>query len=131
MKTASVLVPLALITALGCGRETSSPPAPSSSATSPDLIRQTVSEIRSRPMLVVQIRDAAQPSPDESTLRKTFEEKVEQEHIGSVTDMTIGAGYVSYTIQVDETVKAIPRIRALLQQGGMAERSTISVRSRQ
>jgi hypothetical protein len=107
--------------AAGCRNETRSSAA--------DVVKETVDEVRKKARLNVQIRLAGNdfPTHDELALRRKLESDVEQAHIGTVLDAGSGSGYMDLTVEVDETVTTIPKIRAILNRAGLLDRSTIRV----
>jgi len=112
---------LILAVAAGCRSETRSSAA--------DVVKQTVDEARKKAKLNVQIRLAGNdfPTHDELALRRKLEGDVEHEHIGTVLDAGSGSGYMDFTVEVDETVNTIPKIRAILNRAGVLDRTTIRV----
>jgi hypothetical protein len=118
---------LLLFAVLACRQNAAAP----ESSRAPSPIRQTFSEVRIRPLVRVQVRlsGTGPASPAELKARKAVEEKIEQERIGTVVDERADTGFIDFTVQVDDTVTAIPRIRALLQSAGIAERSSVQVKS--
>jgi len=110
-----------VVAAVGCRNETRSSAA--------DVVKQTVDEARNKAKLNVQIRLAGNdfPTRDELALRRKLESDVEHEHIGTVLDAGSGAGYMDFTVEVDETVTTIPKIRTILNRVGLLNRSTIKV----
>ncbi len=49
---------------------------------------------------------------------------IEQQNIGAVLDSQDGTGYMGFTVEVDDTTVSIPRIRMLLQNAGVLQRSS-------
>jgi len=86
-----------------------------------EIVKQTISEARKKPKLKITIYQ------EDLALRKTIEKEVEQEHIGTVLDVGSGNGHMDLTVEVDETVTTIPKIRAILSRQGLLERSSIVV----
>ena len=122
MRTAISLLLVAILgVTAGCRGETRSSAA--------DVVKQTVDEARRKAKLNVQIRLEGSdfPTHDELALRRKLESDVEHEHIGTVLDAGSGSGYMDLTVEVDETVTTIPKIRAILNRFGLLSRSTIKV----
>lgn len=94
-----------------------------------EVIKQTIDETRKKPRLNIEIRLEGNdfPTHDELALRRKLESEIERQHIGTVLDAGSGNGSMDFTVEVDETVKSIPRIRAILDGGGVLKRSTIKV----
>jgi len=86
-----------------------------------EIVKQTIAEARKKPKLKVTIYQ------EDLALRKTLEKAVEQEHIGTVLDASSGNGHMEMTVEVDETVTTIPKIRAILSRHGLLEHSSIVV----
>ncbi len=110
-----------LVAAAGCRNQTTSSVS--------DLVKQTVAEARKKTKLNVQIRLERNdfPTHEELALRKKLENEVEHEHIGTVLDAGSGNGYMDFTVEVDETVTTIPKIRAALNRAGVLDRASIKV----
>jgi len=67
------------------------------------------------------------PAPEELDQQRKMESQIEQQHIGSVVKSESGVGYYDFTVEVDDTTTAIPRIRTLLANAGLLNRSTIKI----
>jgi hypothetical protein len=117
---------LALLLIIACHETPSS--APPSSTDSHDVIKETVSEVRDA-RLRVQLRlpDAGPPSASDLTRRRTLEEKIEHDRIGTIVDESIGAGYVDFTVQVPSSVTAIPKINAIVREARLTDRTVVTV----
>jgi hypothetical protein len=96
---------------------------------STEFVKRTIAETRTKPRVNVQIRlDRPElPTADELEQRRKIESDIEQQNIGAVVDSQAGTGYMGFTIEVDGTTTSIPRIRSLLQNAGVLQRSTIKV----
>jgi hypothetical protein len=94
-----------------------------------EVIKQTVSEVRTKQRVVVQIRlpDNGYPSDKDLQLRQSIEKQIEELHIGVIAGQESGPGRMDMTIEVENTVVAIPRIQGLLRESGVLETSTIRV----
>jgi hypothetical protein len=116
-----------LLLALVC-HETPTPAPPTTTDTH-DVIKETISEARDT-RLRVQLRlpDAGPPSAADLTLRKTLEEKIEHDRIGTIVDETTGAGYLDFTVQVPSSVTAIPKLNTIARQAGLADRAAVTVK---
>jgi len=93
------------------------------------MIKETINEARKKARVNVQIRLASSdfPSSEELALRRKLEADIEREHIGAVLDAGSGSGFMDFTVEVDDTVTSIPKIRALVDRAGLLNRSTIKV----
>ena len=94
-----------------------------------DAIKQAVSETQTKPRIVIQIRLIAPGMPTEKDLelRSEIEKQIEQQNMGAVVAQEAGDGHMDITVEVDNTNEAIPRIKDLLREAGVAERSTVRV----
>ena len=93
------------------------------------MIKETINEARKKARVNVQIRLASSdfPTSEELALRRKLEADIEREHIGAVLDAGSGSGFMDFTVEVDDTVTSIPKIRALVDRAGLLNRSTIKV----
>jgi hypothetical protein len=96
---------------------------------STEFVKRTIAETRTKPRVNVQIRldRAEEPNADELEQRRKLEADIEQQNIGAVLDSQAGTGYIGFTVEVDDTTISIPRIRTLLQNAGVLQRSTIKL----
>ena len=108
---------LALLLFFGCKGE------------STEFVKRTIAETRTKPRVNVQIRldRAEDPNADELEQRRKLEADIEQQNIGAVLDSQAGTGYMGFTVEVDDTTTSIPKIRSLLQNAGVLQRSTIKI----
>jgi hypothetical protein len=98
------------------------------SADSHDVIKETVSEVRDAHLRVqLRLPDAGPPSASDLTRRRTLEEKIEHDRIGTIVDESTGAGYVDFTVQVPSSVTAIPKISAIVREAGLTDRTVVTV----
>jgi hypothetical protein len=118
---------LAVLLFLSCHETTGST---SPATASQDEVKRSLSEIRERPRLRIQMRlaDAGTPSAADLGQRRTLEEKLEHDRIGTVVDESTGSGFIDFTIQVDSTVTAIPKIDAIVRAAGLADRTAVTVK---
>ncbi len=98
-------------------------------AESTDFIKRTIAETRQKQRVNVQVRleKSEPPSPAEAEQQRKLESDIEQQKIGSVVKSESGIGYYDFTVEVDDTPIAIPRIRTLLANAGVLERSTVKI----
>jgi hypothetical protein len=117
-----------ILLGLACRQDPALAPGTSTAA---NPIRQAIATAARKPLVRVQLRLAASgPAPPEDmNARRTVEERIERERIGTILDEAGGPGFIDFTVQVDDTVRAIPRIQALLRDAGIAGRSSIQVKS--
>ncbi len=116
-KGAPLILLVAIILFVGCQGETA------------DVVKRTIAETRQKTRVNVQIRleKSDLPSPEELDQQRKMESQIEQQHIGSVVKSESGVGYYDFTVEVDDTTTAIPRIRTLLANAGLLNRSTIKI----
>jgi hypothetical protein len=116
MKRASI----AILLLVACGGETQK--------TAREVIGEVTSGIRENQRVEISIKASAEePTPEDIELRKSIENRIEQENIGRLISSGGGAGYVDITVEVENTSVAIPRLRSLLQSAGIASRSSFKV----
>jgi hypothetical protein len=116
-----------LLLALAC-HETPTP-APPTTTDSHDVIKETISEARDTHLRVqLRLPDAGPPSAADLTLRRTLEEKIEHDRIGTIVDETTGPGYLDFTVQVSSSVSAIPKINGIVREAGLTERVGVTVK---
>ncbi len=116
-KGAPLILLVAIILFVSCRGETA------------DVVKRTIAETREKTRVSVQIRleKSDLPAPEELDQQRKMESQVEQQHIGSVVKSESGVGYYDFTVEVDDTTTAIPRIRTLLANAGLLNRSTIKI----
>jgi len=116
-KGAPLILLVAIILFVGCRGETA------------DVVKRTIAETRQKTRVSVQIRleKSDLPAPEELDQQRKMESQIEQQHIGSVVKSESGVGYYDFTVEVDDTTTAIPRIRTLLANAGVLNRSTIKI----
>jgi hypothetical protein len=104
-------------------------PAPSSTG-SRDVVKQTVSELRHSPRLRIQIRlpDAAAASAGDLKLRRAMEEKIEHDRVGTIVEESAGSGYIDFTVEAENSVIAIPKLKAIIREAGLADRTAVEVK---
>jgi len=116
-KCAPLVLLIAITLLFGCRGETA------------DVVKRTIAETRQKTRVEVQIRleKSDLPAPEELDQQRKMESQIEQQHIGSVVKSESGVGYYDFTVEVDDTTTAIPRIRTLLANAGLLNRSTIKI----
>jgi len=116
-KCAPLVLLIAITLLFGCRGETA------------DVVKRTIAETRQKTRVEVQIRleKSELPAPEELDQQRKMESQIEQQHIGSVVKSESGVGYYDFTVEVDDTTTAIPRLRTLLANAGLLARSTIKI----
>ena len=92
-------------------------------------VKRTLAETRQKTRVNVQVRleKSDLPTSQELEQQRKMEGEVEQQNIGSVVKSESGVGYYDFTVEVDDSIMAIPRIRTLLDNAGLLQRSTIKI----
>jgi len=116
-KCAPLVLLIAITLLFGCRGETA------------DVVKRTIAETRQKTRVEVQIRleKSELPAPEELDQQRKMESQIEQQHIGSVVKSESGVGYYDFTVEVDDTTTAIPRLRTLLANAGLLARATIKI----
>ena len=65
--------------------------------------------------------------PADLQLQRSIEDRIEREHIGRVVTSGSTPGAMNITVEVDETVKSIDKIRLLLRESGVLNRSSVKI----
>ena len=94
-----------------------------------DLVRQTIAEARANYFVIIQVRleRAELPSAEDLQLRQQLEERIEREHVGRVVESKAEVGHFDITVEVDNTAEAVPRIRTMLREAGVLDRTQVRV----
>jgi len=93
-----------------------------------ETIHQTIDEARTKPRVQIQIRlEGTDPLPADLQLQRSIEDRIEREHIGRVVNSGSTPGAMNITVEVDETVNSIDKIRRLLRQAGVLNRSLVKI----
>lgn len=93
-----------------------------------DVIGEVTSGIQEKYRVQVSIKASAEdPTPEDIELRKSLENRIEQENIGRLVSSGAGAGTIDITVEVENTAVAIPRLRSVLQSAGVLSRSSFKV----
>ena len=94
-----------------------------------DAIKEVVADTKTKPRIVVQIRllEPGYPTEKDLELRQSIEKLIEEQHIGAVVGQEAAPGHMDFTIEVDSTMDAIPRVEDILREAGVKDRSAIRV----
>ena len=113
---------VAIIVAFSCGKnETSS---------TVDLVKTIATESRTKPRIEVSVKlNSEELTPDDLALQKTIEDGIEQAHIGRLVSSGSDAGFITITVEVDNTADAITKLRAILRTAGALRQSSFKVKS--
>jgi len=109
-----------LLLLISCGK--------SEQSSTVDLIKTVASEARTKPRIEVTIKlNGDQATPDELTLQKSIEDKIEQAHVGRLVSSGVEAGFMTITVEVENSADAITKLRTVLQGAGVLDRSAFKV----
>jgi hypothetical protein len=93
-----------------------------------EAIHQTIDEARTRQKVQIDIRTEKQdPSPADLQLQQAIEKRIEQEHVAHVVNDASGPGYVRINVEVDDKATAIEKLRAIVRDAGVLDRSTVKL----
>ena len=111
-----------LFVLLACGKnETSS---------TVDLVKTIATESRTKPRVEVSVKlGSDQPTPDDLTLQKTMEDRIEQAHVGRLVSSGSNAGFLILTVEVDNSADAIAKLRTIAQNAGVLDRTSFKVKA--
>ena len=95
-------------------------------------VKETFTEMRAKEVVTIRVRLEKSEMPSEAELeeRRQIEETIGREEIGTVKVAEAGVGWIGMSVDVDSSAEAVPRIRDLLEERGLLERSSISVAGR-
>ena len=93
-----------------------------------DAVHQTLEQVRPKTRVEVDIvTEKPQPSAAELQLQQAIEKRVEQERIATLINDGSGPGYVRINLQIGDAPDSIARLRALLHEFGVLERSSVKI----
>lgn len=93
-----------------------------------DLIKTVASEARAKPRVEMSVKlSGEQPAPDELVLQKSIEEKIEQAQVGRLVSSGTQAGFMTITVEVENSADAITKLRSVAQAAGVLERTSFKV----
>lgn len=93
-----------------------------------DVVHQTIDEARTRPQVQIDIRTEKQdPSPAELQLQQAIETRIEKEHVAHVVSDGSGPGYVRINVEVEDKTTAIEKLRAVVRDAGVLDRSSVKI----
>lgn len=84
--------------------------------------RETLDAIRPKTLVVVKVRD------EEVKLRDSVEDQLVARRVGTIIERGAGAGFVSLVLEVDSTGDAVPRVRSILRELDLLEKSSVEIR---
>ncbi|HUR79899.1 MAG TPA: hypothetical protein VM733_03985 [Thermoanaerobaculia bacterium] len=86
------------------------------------VVKETVNAVRAKEQVVVRIR------VEDARLRDAVEDRLVLERIGTIVERGGGTGYVLLVLEVDSTAEAVPRVRAVLREMELLEKSSVEIR---
>ncbi len=93
-----------------------------------DLIKTVASEARTKPRIELSIRmNGEQPAADDLALQKSIEDKIEAAHLGRLVSSGTESGFMTITVEVENSADAITKLRAILLKAGVLSRSAFKV----
>ena len=93
-----------------------------------EIIREVTAEIRTEHRVQVSVKASAEePSPEDIEIRRSIENRIEQENIGRLVSSGGGAGEIWVVVEVDNTAEAIPRIQEIIRSMDLTRESSFKV----
>jgi len=115
------LFAFAILVTLGCSKQ---------EGAGLDLVKQVAAEVKEKPRVEVRVKmPGDQPAADDQALLRTLETKVEEQHVGRLVSSGFEPGFMTLTMEVENTADAIESIRKTLAAAGVLDRSTFRVMS--
>ena len=95
-----------------------------------DLVKTIATESRTKPRVEISVKlGNEQPTPDDLTLQKSIEDRIEQAHIGRLVSSGSNSGFMIITVEVENSADAIAKLRTILQNAGVLTRSSFKVKT--
>ena len=94
-----------------------------------EAVKNLIDETRAPVRVIVEIRleQTEQPSEKDLQLRRAVADAIEHERIGVVALSTSDVGRMNISVDVKDSVSAIPVIHDVLRKFGLDERSTVRI----
>ena len=93
-----------------------------------DLVKTVASEARTKPRVIASIKmNSDQAAASDLALLKSIEDRIEEAHIGRLISSGSNAGFLTLTIEVDNTADAITRLRQVMTASGVSNRASFRV----
>jgi hypothetical protein len=81
-----------------------------------EIAREVTTGMRTKARVEVSVKASAEePTPDDLALRKRIEDRIEQENVGRLVSAGGGAGYMTITVEVENTADSIDKIQKILR----------------
>jgi hypothetical protein len=85
-------------------------------------VKETYDAVRPKQLVVVKVRD------EDVALRNAIEDQLVAQRVGTVVERAAGAGFVSLSLEVESTADAVPRVRAILRELDLLEKTSVEIR---
>lgn len=93
-----------------------------------NLVRDVATEVKDKPRVQLIVRIAGeQPTPEELQLRRSLEDRIDNERIGRLVSSGAGSGQMDIVVEVDNTADAITQLRKIVLDAGVLKQSSFKV----
>jgi hypothetical protein len=86
------------------------------------VVKETLDAVRPKQQVVIKMR------VDDVKLRDAVEDQLVTQRVGTIVERSAGTGYVSLALAVDSTAEAVPRVRSILREMELLEKSSVQIR---
>jgi hypothetical protein len=86
------------------------------------VVKETLNAVRAKEQVVIKMR------VEDVAVRNAVEDQLVAQRVGTVVERGEGAGFVSLALEVDSTADAVPRVRAILRELELLEKTSVQVR---
>jgi hypothetical protein len=120
----ALIVMLTVSLVFGCSRKSGEKSA------TVGLIAEVASEVRDKPRVQLLIKiPREQPIDEDLAMLRTIEETIDREGIGRLTSSGNQPGHVFVIVEAENSAEAISRLRKLVLEAGLLQRSSFRVLS--
>lgn len=88
------------------------------------VVKETINAVRAKEQVVIKMR------VEDVAVRDTVEDQLVAQRVGTVVERGAGAGFVSLALEVDSTADAVPRVRAILRELELLEKTSVQIRAK-
>ena len=93
-----------------------------------DFLKEVTTAARTKSRVQMSVKASSEePTADDLALRKSIEDRIEQERLGRIISSGAGSGYVDVTVEVDNTAIGIAQLRKIAQEVGVLDKATFKV----
>lgn len=93
-----------------------------------NLIRDVATEVKDKPRVQLIVKIAGEvPTAEELQLRRSLEDRIDNERIGRLISSGAGSGQMEITVEVDNTADAIAALRKIALDSGVLRQSSFKV----